>query len=49
MEKCKRCDYEWEPKVEGRKPKSCPRCKSYTWDEERPEATLIPGEGDVRT
>ncbi len=24
---CKRCEYEWESKLES--PKVCPRCKSY--------------------
>jgi len=32
--KCLRCDYEWESRLE-RKPKVCPKCKSYFWDQER--------------
>ena len=28
---CKRCGYNWQPRVEGR-PKSCPECKSRQWD-----------------
>jgi len=31
---CKRCGYEWEPRGNG-KPKSCPYCHSYKWDEEK--------------
>lgn len=31
---CKRCLYEWVPRVDG-KPRTCPRCKSPRWDEER--------------
>jgi predicted Zn-ribbon and HTH transcriptional regulator len=31
--KCKRCGYEWKSMV--KKPKSCPKCKSYFWDRER--------------
>lgn len=28
---CKRCGYNWQPRVEGR-PGSCPGCKSRQWD-----------------
>ena len=32
---CLRCGLEWQPKpymtAAGRKPKACPRCKSYRW------------------
>ena len=35
--KCKRCGYKWKPKNEKKKPKSCPMCKSYSWDKEREE------------
>lgn len=31
--KCKRCGYQW--KSELKRPKTCPRCKSYFWDEEK--------------
>ena len=31
---CERCGHEWIPRVE-RKPKACPGCKNYKWDEER--------------
>lgn len=27
---CLKCGYKWKSKKE--KPKSCPKCKSYTWD-----------------
>lgn len=27
---CKRCGYEWTARA--KKPKACPRCKSYAWD-----------------
>ena len=30
--KCKRCGYEWDSRIEN--PKSCPRCKRYDWDKE---------------
>ncbi len=30
---CKRCNYEW--KSELKRPKTCPRCKSYYWDKEK--------------
>ena len=32
--KCLRCEYEWESRLE-RKPKVCPKCKSYFWDKEK--------------
>jgi len=35
MHECKRCTYEWESKVAGTIPRSCPKCKSYAWDLER--------------
>jgi predicted Zn-ribbon and HTH transcriptional regulator len=28
--KCKSCDYEWNSL--GKKPKVCPKCKSYYWE-----------------
>lgn len=28
--KCLKCGYKWEVRV--KKPKECPRCKSYYWD-----------------
>jgi len=31
--KCLRCEYEWESRLE--RPRTCPRCKSYYWDQER--------------
>jgi len=31
--KCLRCNYEWDSKL--KKPKTCPRCKSYFWDKIR--------------
>ena len=30
--KCKRCNYEWESRVE--RPAQCPRCKRYDWDKD---------------
>lgn len=29
---CVKCDHKWPSKKKDVKPKSCPRCKSYTWD-----------------
>jgi len=29
---CKRCGHEWQSYIF---PKSCPRCHSYKWDQER--------------
>ena len=29
---CKRCGYDWVSRI--KKPKCCPRCKSYLWEEE---------------
>lgn len=31
---CLRCGHEWEPATADR-PKSCPKCKSYYWDQPR--------------
>ena len=31
--KCKKCDYSWISTVT--KPKACPKCKRYDWDEEK--------------
>ncbi|MEO0282245.1 MAG: hypothetical protein ABIN05_07875 [candidate division WOR-3 bacterium] len=33
IHKCLRCEYTWESLL--KRPKTCPKCKSYTWDEER--------------
>lgn len=33
---CERCGESW-PSLLGRKPKQCPRCKSYKWDVPRPQ------------
>lgn len=30
---CKRCGFDWEPKV--KKPRKCPRCSSYDYDKEK--------------
>lgn len=35
MKQCKRCGYEWQAKA--LKPKSCPLCKSYEWQEPKKE------------
>jgi predicted Zn-ribbon and HTH transcriptional regulator len=32
--KCKRCGHEWEGRTKG-KPKACPSCKSFQWDQPR--------------
>ena len=29
---CKKCKHEWVPRSEV-KPKVCPKCKSYDWEE----------------
>jgi len=29
---CKKCGYFWQSRIEN--PKTCPRCKSYTWNQE---------------
>ena len=31
--KCKRCGHEWLSRVE--KPRQCPRCRSYRWNEDK--------------
>ena len=28
--KCEKCGLEWTPKV--KKPRACPKCKSYDWE-----------------
>mgnify|MGYP001611697662 CR=1 FL=1 len=38
MEKCKRCNYEWNPRLE--KIKICPNCKSKYWDKEKSKISL---------
>jgi len=30
---CKKCQYVWFPRLPS-KPKVCPRCKSYKWNED---------------
>lgn len=30
--KCKKCDWEWRPRVDD--VKLCPHCKSYKWNEQ---------------
>ena len=33
---CERCDHQWVPrKVDGPKPRVCPKCKSPYWDQAR--------------
>jgi len=34
--KCLRCGYNWPSRL--KRPKTCPKCKSYYWDQERKEA-----------
>ena len=31
--KCKRCKYEWDSNID--KPKVCPKCKRYDWDDDK--------------
>lgn len=31
MNKCRKCNYDWEGKIDA---KSCPRCKRYDWNKE---------------
>lgn len=33
MYKCKRCNFEWLPRVEN--PKACPNCNSRLWKKDR--------------
>lgn len=33
MNTCKRCGHVWESRVKH--PASCPRCKSYAWEDRR--------------
>jgi uncharacterized CHY-type Zn-finger protein len=32
---CERCRHEWLPRVEGREPTVCPKCKSPYWNTPR--------------
>lgn len=46
--KCKRCGAEWTPRLVGRKPVQCPRCKRVDWDRDtvktqESDASLIDG------
>lgn len=34
---CKRCGYEWTPRIDISKIKSCPDCKSRRWRITKPE------------
>lgn len=38
MEKCKRCNNEWEPRLE--KVKICPKCKSKYWNQDKSKISL---------
>ena len=38
MEKCKRCNYEWNPRLE--RVRICPKCKSKNWDKEKPKVSI---------
>lgn len=31
--KCLRCEWEWQSELE--RPATCPKCKSYYWDQKR--------------
>jgi len=33
--KCKKCGWEWIPRVQD--VKLCPHCKTYKWNNEKPE------------
>ena len=33
---CLRCDHDWVSRL--KRPRVCPKCKSYSWDKPRPEA-----------
>lgn len=33
INKCLRCDYEWQGRIE--KPKACPECKTRLWNKPR--------------
>ena len=35
MNTCKRCGHTWRPREPGVRPKTCPKCKSYVWDQDR--------------
>ena len=39
MNKCKKCGYKWDSKLD--KPISCPKCKSYSWDEDYKDKRII--------
>lgn len=41
--KCKQCGYEWVSRLDER-PKSCPRCKRYDWDEIGLEKAIVTAE-----
>ena len=34
---CKRCGYQWLPRIAGDKVKQCPACKSMAWKIPKPE------------
>jgi len=38
--KCKKCGHEWTPRIEN-KPRACPGCKNYKWDEEKDEIKKV--------
>ena len=38
MEKCKRCNYEWSPRLG--KVRICPKCKSKHWDKEKSKVSI---------
>ena len=32
---CKQCGYEWDSRLPGGNPRTCPRCRSFKWREEK--------------
>lgn len=40
---CKRCDYQWWPRIPGTKPIRCPRCGNPNWQKEKPQPAYLKG------
>jgi len=36
---CKRCGHKWNPRADN--PTTCPKCKSYKWNEEKKELNKV--------
>jgi len=41
--KCSKCGYVWLSRIE-QKPKACPKCKRYNWDEDNLKEKEMKGE-----